>query len=247
MNLHVLPERTGGAAENMALDFLLLQRYPEASAPRFRHYGWRQPSFTFGYSQKLAWVRGQLPADAPAELCRRPTGGGIVDHRADWTYALIVPRGHALEDGRASASYRAVHECLVAALLDQGVPAVLQSAAAPPGEGGVKGEGGPAGVCFERAEVHDVVNGVTGAKIAGAAQKRNKHGLLFQGSLWRPAAEGTAGARPLDWDRFGADFIDRLAVLLGTEAAPTPWPDLDESEVGGLVEQYSSAEWMGFR
>ncbi len=66
MNLHVLPERTGGAAENMALDFLLLQRYPEASAPRFRHYGWRQPSFTFGYSQKLAWVRGQLPADAPA-------------------------------------------------------------------------------------------------------------------------------------------------------------------------------------
>ena len=29
--LHVLPVRTGAAAENMALDFLLLQRYPEAA------------------------------------------------------------------------------------------------------------------------------------------------------------------------------------------------------------------------
>ena len=35
MELHVLPMRNGGAAENMALDFLLLQRYP-AAAIRFR-------------------------------------------------------------------------------------------------------------------------------------------------------------------------------------------------------------------
>ena len=30
-SLHLLPDRTGGAAENMAVDFLLLQRYPAAS------------------------------------------------------------------------------------------------------------------------------------------------------------------------------------------------------------------------
>ena len=30
MELHVLPMRIGSAAENMALDFLLLQRYPAA-------------------------------------------------------------------------------------------------------------------------------------------------------------------------------------------------------------------------
>jgi lipoate-protein ligase A len=258
MKLAVLPERTGGAAENMALDLLLLQRYPEPATPRFRHYGWRQPSFTFGYSQKVAWVRGQLPADQPLDLCRRATGGGIVDHREDWTYALVVPRGHALEDGRASASYRAVHESLVAALLVQGVPAVLQSAVAPRGEGaaeggGVPGAGGPAGVCFERAEVHDVVNRDTGMKIAGAAQKRNKHGLLFQGSIWRPAVgasalgAGSGGGPAFDWDRLSADFVDRLAALLGAEAAPTPWPDLVESEVEGLVDHYGSAEWMEFR
>jgi lipoyl(octanoyl) transferase len=82
MTLEVLPTRTGGAAENMATDFLLLQRYPRAEAARFRHYGWRGPAWTFGYSQKIAFVRTQLPADAnPNEVCRRATGGGVVDHR----------------------------------------------------------------------------------------------------------------------------------------------------------------------
>jgi len=45
------------------------------------------------------------------------------------------------------------------------------------------------GVCFQRAELYDVVHEYTGEKIAGAAQKRNKQGLLFQGSIWKPALE----------------------------------------------------------
>ena len=66
-----------GAAENMALDFLLLQRYPQHAA-RFRHYDWHRPAFTFGYAQKIGVVREQLAALAGPErfdLCRRPTGG----------------------------------------------------------------------------------------------------------------------------------------------------------------------------
>ena len=125
MTLEILPERTGSAAENMAIDFLLLQRYPHAGAPRFRHYEWRRPAFTFGYSQKIAFVRGQLPPDTHFDLCRRPTGGGLVDHRDDWTYALVIPRGHPLEELRASQSYRAVHEALAETLRTQGVPTEL--------------------------------------------------------------------------------------------------------------------------
>jgi lipoate-protein ligase A len=37
MNLEILPVRLAGAAENMATDFLLLQRYPRAGSARFRH------------------------------------------------------------------------------------------------------------------------------------------------------------------------------------------------------------------
>ena len=136
MKLHVLPVRTGAAAENMALDFLLLQRYPEEEAPRFRHYEWRRPAFTFGYSQKIEFVRANLPSFAKAsegtaagenfDLCRRPTGGGIVDHRNDWTYTLVLPRGHPLYDERAAQSYRIVHECLAAALGALGQPAAVK-------------------------------------------------------------------------------------------------------------------------
>ena len=60
MNFDLLPTRTAGAAENMAIDFLLLQRYPNAGAPRFRHYEWRAPAFTFGYAQKIALVRASM-------------------------------------------------------------------------------------------------------------------------------------------------------------------------------------------
>jgi lipoyl(octanoyl) transferase len=238
MRLDVLPSRTAGAAENMASDFLLLQRYPDATAARFRHYGWRSPAFTFGYSQKISFVRGQLPPGESFDLCRRPTGGGVVDHRDDWTYSLVIPRGHALEDMRATQSYRAVHEALAHALRDFGVDVALQASA--PAE---DTEAGPAGVCFERAEIFDVVNAVTRQKIAGGAQKRNKRGLLFQGSVWKPAC-----AKPgLDWDAFEPAFTARLAEALGVPAHPCPWPEFAEGELEALVEQYGTPEWMEFR
>ena len=67
MTLHLLPTRTAGAAENMAVDFLLLQRYPAATFPRFRHYQWSRPAFTFGYSQKIDDVRNMILGSGPNE------------------------------------------------------------------------------------------------------------------------------------------------------------------------------------
>jgi lipoate-protein ligase A len=247
MEFHVLPPRTGGAAENMALDFLLLQRYPAPTALRCRHYEWRGPAFTFGFGQKAAWVRGQLPPKERFDLCRRPTGGGIVDHRNDWTYALVISREHRLWETRATESYRVVHECLAQALRELGQPAAVKTKGdqlEPGGIGGLEAtppsSPGP-GICFERAELYDVIHERSGAKIAGAAQKRNKHGLLFQGSIWKPSV----GA--VDWEVFGGRFIAALAVAAGVTASSTPWPDFNEEEVTGLIEQYSLPEWIDYR
>jgi len=182
MNMDLLPSRSGSAAENMAVDFLLLQRYPENQHARFRHYGWHRPSFTFGYSQKISFVRAQLPPGETIELCRRATGGGVVDHRSDWTYALVIPRGFALYDKRATDSYLVVHRAIAEALRNLGQPAVLQEPSTHSSTETPAASSGPS-VCFDRPEIHDVIHPSTGAKIAGAAQKRNKHGLLFQGSI----------------------------------------------------------------
>lgn len=245
--LHVLPSRTGGAAENMATDFLLLQRYPQPEAPRFRHYEWRKEAFTFGFSQKISFVRANLPAVLSAiasakeglphssniDLCRRPTGGGIVDHRNDWTYTLVIPRGHALYDLPAPQSYRAVHEALAAALIALGQPAEVKLECEPCPDGPT--------VCFTRAERFDVVQPRTERKIAGAAQKRNKHGLLLQGSIEKSAV----GA--VDWEVFAEKFAGELARVLRADAQAAPWPDLNEDELAGLTEQYSSSEWIEYR
>lgn len=235
MKLHLLSDRSGGAAENMAADFMLLQRYPE-TAVRLRHYGWHRPAFTFGYSQKIEFVRTQVPADEPVELCRRPTGGGVVDHRDDWTYSLVIPRGHAMEEAPATQSYRLIHEALALALGWQNVTAEVKRECEPTEDGKTCGL---SGVCFQRAELYDVVHPRSGAKIAGAAQKRNKHGLLFQGSIARREVGAT-----VDWEKFHDDFAATLARLLEVEAESTPWPDWNDEELYGLAEQYASPEWL---
>jgi len=255
MKLHLLPDRCGSAAENMATDFLLLQRYPTVpAAVRLRHYTWQRPSVTFGYSQKYALVREQLAALAPDgehfDLTRRATGGGLVDHRNDWTYALVIPRDHDLEARPASQSYRLVHEALSAALTHQDVPATLKlpsDACDAPKLADKKNA--PAAQCFQRAECFDVIRAehpntnLPETKIAGAAQKRTKHGLLFQGSVSRAAAGGEA----TDWEQFYADFATELAHLLDAETEPVGWPDFPEAELEGLIEQYSSPEWLEYR
>ncbi len=251
MSLHVLPTRTAGAAENMAVDFLLLQRYPDQTASRFRHYEWRGPAFTFGYSQKIDYVRANLPAAENPELCRRATGGGIVDHRNDWTYALVLPRGLAIYDARATQAYHDVHACMVEALVALGQKVELKASCeksefcgselARDNSTESRASSLPLStmptICFVRAELYDVLNSATGEKVAGAAMKRNKHGLLFQGSI----EKSRLGA--VDWDEFPGKFTTALGRLLGTEPVETPWPDLNEDEVSGLIEQYSAPEW----
>jgi len=68
----------------------------------------------------------------------------------------VIPRGFALEELRATESYRRVHECLANALRAQGLPAVVKTSCEPPTEG--EQACGPAGVCFQRAELYDVVH-----------------------------------------------------------------------------------------
>lgn len=238
MPLDLLPTRTDSAAANMASDFLLLQHYPDPTRVRCRFYGWRRPAITFGYGQKFAEVREQLGEEADMlELCRRPSGGGIVDHRDDWTYALVIPAQHDLGAARASESYRAVHHVLADVLQAQGCPARLQTT--EPNRPELKTKG--AAVCFTKAEPADVIHARSQAKIAGAAQKRSKRGLLFQGSISRRATG------ELDWERFGADFVAGLDALLQTTATPAPWPEMWDDAVDALAEDYASDAWNARR
>ncbi len=91
----------------MALDEALLEAASRLGGPVLRFYGWTEPAATFGYFQRYVDVER---ATLLRPLIRRPTGGGIVPHDADWTYSLAFPPGHDWHRLKAEESYRRVHE-----------------------------------------------------------------------------------------------------------------------------------------
>ena len=168
------------AAENMAWDEALLLAADQAG-PLLRFYAWTEPAATFGYFQKYADVAAMTPL---RPLIRRPTGGGLVPHDADWTYSLVFPPRHPWYELRARQSYEQLHVWIQAAFQSLGTAVELS--------GGLPKE--QPGQCFIGAEPLDVVQ--HGRKIAGAAQRRTRHGLLIQGSIQPPT-----GVRRTDYEQ----------------------------------------------
>lgn len=155
----------------MALDEALMDCASEIGAPVLRFYGWTEPAASFGYSQHYAEIER---ATMLRPLVRRPTGGGLVPHDSDWTYSLAFPPEHFWYHFKAIESYERVHEWIrdafarmkVETALSPGTPKAL------PGQ------------CFIGSERFDVL--WFGKKIAGAAQRRSRKGLLIQGSIQPP-------------------------------------------------------------
>jgi lipoate-protein ligase A len=178
-------------AFNMALDEALLESMSRLGRPVLRFYGCTESAATFGYFQKFAEVER---ATHLRPLIRRPTGGGIVPHNADWTYSLAFPPGHEWHSLKAGESYRRVHEWIQAAFAKLNVPTELASArhSSPDTRHPAKG-------CFVGHEKSDVL--WHKKKIAGAAQRRNKLGLLIQGSVQPPAISSS----PSDWQKAMGD------------------------------------------
>ena len=157
---------------NMALDEVLLG---DTREPLLRLYRWEGAAVSFGYFGKYAPVAAAWPGRA---IVRRMTGGGTVPHGLDLTYSLIVPAGHAFAARSPREVYRAVHETLGALVATNGETPAL---ALPPAGTGT-------GVCFESPAEFDLL--ARGRKIAGAALRRTRHGLLLQGSIQElPALE----------------------------------------------------------
>jgi lipoate-protein ligase A len=168
MSWYFLDTGKGEAAWNMALDEALLLSVAKLGRPVLRFYGWTERAATFGYFQKYADIAAWTPL---RPLIRRPTGGGLVPHDADWTYSVVIPPTHPWYQLRAVESYLQLHRWVTAALRAASVPAELALSACKeiPGQ------------CFAGAEQYDVLLG--GRKIAGAAQRRTRNGLLIQGSV----------------------------------------------------------------
>jgi len=186
------------AAFNMALDEALLDAMPRLGQAVLRFYNWTEPAASFGYFQKYSDVENWTPL---RPLIRRPTGGGIVPHNADWTYSLVWPAHHFWYGLAAIESYRRVHEWIRTAFarLDVVTELALHQVKTAPGQ------------CFAGFERFDLL--WRGRKIAGAAQRRTRQGLLIQGSVQPPVANvGRA-----DWQQAMLDSAETAESVCWTE------------------------------
>jgi len=167
----VVRSGNGAPAFNMALDEALLESAPRLGRPVLRLYGWQSPAASFGYFQKYSEVERTTSL---RPLVRRPTGGGLVPHDADWTYSVVFPARHEWHALPAIDSYRRVHEWLQRSFAELRVTTALAATCrkTAPGQ------------CFAGHEKFDLL--WQDRKIAGAAQRRTRDGLLIQGSIQPP-------------------------------------------------------------
>jgi lipoate-protein ligase A len=196
----------------MACDEALVQM---AEVAVLRIFRWSGPWISLGYFtpwHEASAVRPDLP------VCRRWTGGGVVVHENDFTFALAAPRSEDWARLRPEESYRVVHAALAGALREVGLAATMFADEA---------RGGAA--CFAGPVRYDVVNGTR--KIAGGAQRRTKRGLLHQGSI--QAAEATS------------NFAQRLADALAWNRTSWRVPSPFEEAVAALEqEKYGSEDFL---
>lgn len=211
--------RTG--AENMAVDQLLMELAGRRGSDRpiLRIYEWSEPTVTFGYFLPLSDAADAF-SDEELTYVRRWTGGGVVDHRIDITYTLIIPREHVLATARGAESYRVIHQVLADALNKLGESVRLT----------VVDEGDGAAACFVNPVAYDLTN-MAGQKVAGAGQRRTRHGLLHQGSV---ITEGC---------------IDALARVLTPELCNVshswnPEPQLLTEALVLADERYATEAWL---
>ena len=182
------------AAMNMAIDEALLET---AKIPSIRFYRWNSPALSFGYFGRFADV---VPYAAERDLVRRWTGGGIVFHGEDLTYSIVIPANDAAFGESSRSIYEKVHSALCEALNGIGRGAKLSASAAlyelrksrkgdlqiaPAVENRRSLDWAVIDArcndCFANPVRADVM--IDGSKIAGAAQRRTRRGLLQQGSI----------------------------------------------------------------
>ena len=212
--LHVYDDREPkSAALNMAVDEALLA---DAPAPILRFYRWRQPSLSFGYFGLYAQVAGQ---SNEREIVRRWSGGGIVPHGDDLTYSVVIPASHPFFAKSSPEIYAALHDTIRRALDANGVHAILANAVAPKVSEN----------CFANSVRADVMSG--GEKIAGAAHRRSRAGLLHQGSIQQSNLP----------ERFRNDLAQILCERYERRSLT---PELIERAAGISAKKYGTTEWL---
>lgn len=156
------------AEKNMDVDQRLLASLQE---PLVRLYGFPPDSATYGYFVDPRKILTPY-ALKTLSLGRRPTGGGIIFHRYDAAFSILLPKEHRFFSDNTCDSYQ---------IINAKVADVLTRFCGKKVELAHNCQTGRVSFCMARPTQFDLT--LEGKKIGGAAQRRGKQGLLHQGSV----------------------------------------------------------------
>ncbi|HZA37552.1 MAG TPA: hypothetical protein VE486_00280 [Candidatus Baltobacteraceae bacterium] len=215
------------AAINMAIDEALLE---SATSPSIRLYRWASPALSFGYFGRFADVADNA---TERDLVRRWTGGGIVFHGEDFTYSIVIPASDPAFAESPMSFYENVHRALSRTFVQMGREAVV-NAGADHGlynrpRAAASSARGYNGHCFANPVRADVM--IDGRKVAGAAQRRTRGGLLQQGSVQYVDLEN--------------GFAERFAQALSANCSEAKIDDAVLNRARQLAHQkYATDVWL---
>ncbi len=239
-------------AWNMAVDEALLESATAGGSGALRLYQWNPATLSLGYFQAAA-DRESHAASRECPLVRRASGGGAILHDRELTYSIVLPQpaANALS---ATALYNSIHESLVAALVELGIPAVLHCPSAHQVSGPRQTAAEPF-LCFQRRTRGDVL--CQGAKIVGSAQRRRRGAVLQHGSILLarspqapelPGIEDLAGRRlpresgeALPVAVLIAAWLPHLAARLPARLVPSALTPVIKSRVDSLAAERFAA------
>ena len=139
-------------------------------------------------------------------IVRRPSGGGVVDHRNDLTFTLVFPKDDPLFQCDRFESYQSINEAVRLALRSLGFDCFLFNGDIP------DDHDRSYLVCFQQPARYDVVNAL--GKLCGGAQRRKLFGMLHQGSILCDQLGSYSKQQLVDnliqsfKDTFGITFLD---------------------------------------
>jgi lipoate-protein ligase A len=249
-------------ATNMAVDETLLRsRIQAAGAPTVRFYSWRPATVSLGYGQPLDGTVDRARCDElGVGLVRRPTGGSAILHEGpegEVTYS-VVARGEDFPGAEdVLETYRVIGQGLRTGLGRLGVAAELV-----PLVRGRRHLAATPAFCFRRAGAYEIA--VSGMKLVGSAQRRQRGAFLQHGSLVldadpariraifphepEPMAGMTTlatalGSRPR-FDAVVAALAAGLAEALGVALEPESLSPEERTLADALVaEKYATEAW----
>ena len=171
---------------NMAADSHLADQILQGDlAPAIRFYQWSPPAVSLGYHQTPAAVDLNACRELGWEVVRRPTGGRALLHLHDLSYSVTMPYPVNQVQG-LKPLYRKIASAISFGIHDLGLS-----------EEDKNGDGVPIasssrlvrGVCLQTRVRGELTIG--GRKVAAAAQRLARNGILQHGSI---LVTGDAGA-----------------------------------------------------